>query len=417
MAAQDIHTALLEGAFDGNMKRVEAALASGASVDGASWLPCTPIAVAAAMNEVKIADFLIARGADTAKPAVKEVPCPGWDIPIMPGERPLHTAAMRGHVEIVRSLLKKAHADPNATDKTGCTALLLTCACPNYRVKVVRLLLDAGADPTLPESHGYYPLHLVAQKGHIDLVDILYAKAPSTLNRYSAGGETPLSVASSHGFENVVLRLLSHGAMQRMPVTQGCLLPLAAAAEKGYEGVVRVLLNEGFEAVGGTATLPMSLHRAVCYRRPRILRMLLEVSGKLSQPVWANANLNGMSLLHYSAGQCCPGSVNALLAAGANEATRDLLGRTPREVIGEDLGLERLTMDGGKQVAIRRMLEQSPAYRARSWAWPTEEADGGDRGDAKTVPSSPPAAPKLPVDLRIFRATSDRKIFINVLGR
>lgn len=417
MASLDVHLALLEGVFDGNIRKVEATLASGASVDGPACLPCTPIAAAAAMNEVKIADLLIGRGADPARPAIREVPCPGWDLAIMPGELALHTAAMRGHVEIVRSLLKRAHADPNATDSTGCTALLLACACPSYRIEVVRLLLDAGADPSLAESHGYNPLHLVAQKGHIDLVDMLYTKAPSALNRYSSGGETPLSVASSHGFENVVIRLLSLGAVQRTPVTYGCMLPLAAAAKAGYEGVVRILLNEGFEAVGGTETLPMSLHRAVCYRHPRILRLLLEVSGKQSQPLWANIYLSGRSLLHYGAGYCCPASVNVLLAAGADEATRDMQGRSPRDVIGVDLGQERVQTDQGKKVAIRRMLEQGPAYRARSWAWPTEEADGGGCGDSKTVPSSPPAAPKLPVGMRIFRPKSTGRVFVYVIGR
>ncbi|CAM9136910.1 unnamed protein product [Laminaria digitata] len=417
MADQDVDIKLLQGVFDGNMRGVEAALASGASVDGPSWLPCSPIAGAAAMNKVKIANLLIGRGADPARPASQEVPCPGWDLAIMPGERALHTAAMRGHVEIVRSLLKRAHADPNATDRTGCTALLLACACPSYRMEVVRLLLEAGADPALAESHGYNPLHLVAQKGHIDLVDMLYKAAPTALNRYSSGGETPLSVACSHDFEGVAIRLLRLGAVQRMPVTHGCMLPLAAAAEKGYEGVVRILLNEGFEAVGGTATLPMSLHRAVCYRRPRILRMLLAVSGKQSQPVWASIALEGRSLLHYGAGHCCPASVNVLLKAGASAATRDTRGRTPAKVIGADLGLERLRMDGGKKVAIRRMLEQGQAYRARSWAWPTKEAGGGGDGGG-AVPSSSPAAPKLPVGLKIFRPENNsRRVFVNAIGR
>lgn len=44
------------------------------------------------------------------------------------------------------------------------------------------MLLDFGADPTFENVDGYTPLHTVALNGNTESVDMLYAKAPATLN-------------------------------------------------------------------------------------------------------------------------------------------------------------------------------------------------------------------------------------------
>ncbi|CAN0445135.1 unnamed protein product, partial [Laminaria digitata] len=62
----------------------------------------------------------------------------------------------------------------------------------DHTVEIVRLLLEAGADPALAEEGGF----LVALKGHIDLVDMLYTAAPATLNRCTPDGMTPLYVTN-----------------------------------------------------------------------------------------------------------------------------------------------------------------------------------------------------------------------------
>lgn len=123
-------------------------------------------------------------------------------------------------------------------------------------------------------------------------------------------------------------------------------------------------------------------------------------------------------MLHYGASHCSPSVVSVLLEAGADEAIRDAWGVFPRDVIGVDLQQEQLPMDRGKQIAILRMLEQGPAYRARSWAWPTDEAEDADgSGDGGAVLSVAPSLPRLPVGMRIFRPKSDTKFFASVVGR
>ncbi|CAM9177887.1 unnamed protein product, partial [Laminaria digitata] len=67
----------------------------------------------------------------------------------------LHIAARNRDVEMVRLLLKRSRADPNVIDNKGYTPLMATCismhvgTCRSTRisVEVVRLLLEAGADP------------------------------------------------------------------------------------------------------------------------------------------------------------------------------------------------------------------------------------------------------------------------------
>lgn len=424
----------MAGVMDGNFGAVEAALTAGANVNGSSGHAFAPIVAAAVANHARMVDFLLEQGADPDMPVTEELSCCCSTSPTaLPGGRALQLAAKNNFIDIVRLLLKRSGADPNATDSTGTTPLTAACSSPHICVEVVQLLLEAGADPALPNDRGVTPLHIVAYTGQVELVDMLCAKAPATLNRCSAGGMTPLFAACSEGHQSMVSKLLSLGARQRVTSEDNGLFPLVIAVMKGFFEVARTLVNRGgLEEMGGGHVLAQALYRAIVCRRPRILTMLLAAEGGEKRSKWANVNIDGRYLLHYGAGCCCHVEVSILLEAGANEAARDDWGRIPQEVIGVDLGRDdEIHKDGVKEAATRRVLQRSPAYRAQSWAWPSDqEEDVGGSGDGEAagagaaraaVPSSPPAAKTSPVvGVQIFRANEKNirsNSFVRLVGR
>ncbi|CAM9136988.1 unnamed protein product [Laminaria digitata] len=378
------------------------------------------------MNEVGMIQFLIERKADPNGPVHREMPVPRAlafaseeRFTHHPGERALHIAVVRGNVEVVR-MLKRAGADPNATDKRGRTPLLTACGCLEGCVEIVRLLLEAGANPALAEKeNGYAPLHLAAQNGHTEFIDMLCKAAPSVLSTYATAGETPLFMACATGHEMIASRLLSLGAMQVVPPDKRGMLPLAVAVKGGHMGVVRVMIDRGIgiRAIGGRVMFPNALYSSVRHHQARILCVLLGAHGEERRTEWANTDLSDQKLLHCGAGFCSPGAVSVLLRSGADEAALDSQGRVPRDTIGADPRM-KVKNYRKKEIAIRRMLQRGPAYRARSWAWRTEEAkDGGGCGDQGVVLSSA-QAPKTPaVGVRIFRPKNDRKFFARAVGR
>ena len=428
----DLH--LMEGVMARNVNLARTALRCGANVDGSREvpLPFTPLVAATVAEHPAMVNLLLEHGADPDRPVCATAldPCPAN---AMPGERALHIAARSGNAEIVQLLLERSGADLKATDDAGYTPLMAACggkAC----VEVVRLLLEAGSDPALADERGFIPLHVVAGNGcSPELVDMLYSKAPATLNHCVALGQTPLTAACNGGHERIVSKLLSLGATQ-LPPDGSENFPLVLAAKNGAVGVVRTLLGEGgTRAVGGGAVVANALYKAVSFDRATVLRLLLTVDGENRRTEWANTNIGGRHLLHYGAGFCCSAVVSSLLEAGACAASRDIHGRIPVDVIGEGLRQDGVKVDRGKKIAIRRMLQRPPAYRARSWAWPSgEEPDAGGSGDVDTsaaataaaaasvaVASSRPAV-KIPViNVRMFRPkdTSGDKFFVTLISR
>jgi ankyrin repeat protein len=90
----------------------------------------TPLMMAAMLGQVRMAEQLIARGADVNKT--------GWT--------PLHYAATGGHVEMIRLLLEH-HAYIDAESPNGSTPLMMAAYYGNPAV--TQLLLEEGADPTV----------------------------------------------------------------------------------------------------------------------------------------------------------------------------------------------------------------------------------------------------------------------------
>ena len=87
-------------------------------------------------------------------------------------------ASERGHVETVRYLVDQTDVDVDHVNKLGWTALLeailLSDGGPRHQ-EIVRLLLDAGADPDLADGDGVKPLTHARSKGYREIAALLEA--------------------------------------------------------------------------------------------------------------------------------------------------------------------------------------------------------------------------------------------------
>jgi uncharacterized protein len=87
-------------------------------------------------------------------------------------QSPLDIAAMGDDVEMAQ-LLIKAGASINEPSFGVLHYTPLFTAARNGRAKIVKLLLDEGADPTIPAFGGETPLEVVRQKGYKEIVELL----------------------------------------------------------------------------------------------------------------------------------------------------------------------------------------------------------------------------------------------------
>ncbi|KAF8260976.1 hypothetical protein EI94DRAFT_1810940 [Lactarius quietus] len=87
-----------------------------------------------------------------------------------PGGTALHSASDKGHVEVVRSLLK-CGANVDARGSLGRSSLHY--ASRNGHIDVVHCLLDHGADPNFQDDDHWTPLSLTAQSGELESIRVL----------------------------------------------------------------------------------------------------------------------------------------------------------------------------------------------------------------------------------------------------
>jgi len=90
------------------------------------------------------------------------------------GFPPLGLAAYLGHRDLVEYLLSKS-ADADQTGKNRSKFTALTGAVASGRREVVRILLEAGADPNYRYAGGFTPVLEAAARGDIPLLELLTA--------------------------------------------------------------------------------------------------------------------------------------------------------------------------------------------------------------------------------------------------
>jgi ankyrin repeat protein len=193
-----------------------------------------PLHSAAGFDRTTVVELLLDRGADIEKSS------PDGLTPF------LHCVSF-GHLETT-ILLHKRGANTRASTPRGIIALPLACV-KGYPA-IVKFLLSIGHDASDPGSaDGSRPLHLAAEVGHWEIMEILIEAGASlddkTLN---ASAQTPLVSAVFGGRADIVRRILEIPG-QTANRTHGSIdaRPLHVAAFAGHVDVIKELLAGGAE--------------------------------------------------------------------------------------------------------------------------------------------------------------------------
>ena len=162
------------------------------------------IGLAAALGPPETVVVLLDAGADPQTPGFG-------------GLTPLHQAVLSGQAEITRILLKRG-ARVDALDNLGRTPLLILASGSIDNLDVVKILLQAGADPNAVQ-HGDQTsvLEYVARHGRVAEAELLVTAGARINARDSVFGMTPLHDAldcwdGAIGNHDMVRFLIAHGA-------------------------------------------------------------------------------------------------------------------------------------------------------------------------------------------------------------
>jgi ankyrin repeat protein len=177
-------------AIDGdNTSVAQRLLEREANVNLAGRGSVTPLAVAAYRGNDAIAEALLARGADDR--ATDET-----------GKSPIIYAAAAGWYDVVTRLLAR-NVDINARYANDLTLLMWACgpdesAPEPQALKVVQLLLDAGARIDDRDARGRTALMIAAEGGHAGIANLLLARgADSSLKDKDGKRAVDLTVLTS----------------------------------------------------------------------------------------------------------------------------------------------------------------------------------------------------------------------------
>jgi ankyrin repeat protein len=162
-------------------------------------------------------------------------------------------------LELVKLLLN-AGADPNAPDQSS-RETLLQKSLANARIDIVSLLLEGGAEVNIPATNWTgTPLQEAILKQEVDTADLLLARG-ADINAPPArkNGATALQAAAIRGYYSLALRLLENGAdVAAEPSPINGRTAIDGAAEAGHLEILQLLLN----AYGFREDLPFVCSRA-----------------------------------------------------------------------------------------------------------------------------------------------------------
>ncbi|CAN9290367.1 unnamed protein product [Alternaria alternata] len=176
---------------------------------------------------------------------------------------PIHWAVSYNHLPIVQTLVQAKSFDPDVTDGSGWTPLMMACSRKDAEA-IVDLLLSKDAEVNAKNNNGQTALHFCASKVNLDIARTLLAQkaaaavgsvpmmkalleAKSPLNATDMDGMTALHHAMSEGHGDAALLLLTMGAEHDKKDNDGN-LPLDLAPDaKTRSFILQAAEREGID--------------------------------------------------------------------------------------------------------------------------------------------------------------------------
>lgn len=218
------NTRLLRSAYLGNWARVIKLIEGGVDVNATNNRGHTVLILASYRNNQQLVESLIQKGADV-------------NAKDRSGYTPLHCAARAGQWQNAQILMENG-ADLNARDRHGDSPLLNAAAADSK--ELVEILLNNGAEVNIKNDRGWTPLHAAIRAwkpnsviNHRYYIVELLVKSGADVNARNRGGssylgdshigkrlgppnegETPLEIAMSNGYTDIVQLLKKYGAQE-----------------------------------------------------------------------------------------------------------------------------------------------------------------------------------------------------------
>jgi len=277
------------------------------------------------------------------------------------GDTRLADAAMKRDVPAVRALLAQK-VDVNAPGTDGTPALHWFVRVSD--VESAKLLIGAGANPTLANRLGVTPLALASANGDTAMMRLLI-EAGANVNDVDIAGETMLMAAARAGTVDAVTLLLDRGATVDTKDRSSQGTALMVAVRENQPAVVKLLIERGAYVNLKTRTgaeprnvLPNSV--------PGFGHGVGIVRGGLP-PRGSRAPIPGaMTPLLYAARDGRLEIAGMLLAAGAEIELTDANGITPliSAITNNHPDVARFLIDKGANIKVVDWYGRTPLWAA-----------------------------------------------------
>ena len=285
--------AIHHAAQEGHLKIIDLLLRNGADVNAEDFEGVTPLSLATERGSLPIVSYLLRNGAradiahgTTRRYAIHQAAQEGHehiaralhgnsailDPQASDGITPLHIAARKGHLSMLRFFLQHG-ANVNATDRdSGLSALHVATAAE--KEVCADLLISYGADIHQVTEDGLTALDFACWKAIPSLVQRLLEQNVDLNSRSKETGLFAIHRAAQSGCSDIVKSLLAHGA-NADALSNYRVTPLWLAVQGRHKDVVEILLNAGTDANIPSSNSLYPIHLAAEGCRLDIVNLLL----------------------------------------------------------------------------------------------------------------------------------------------